>query len=209
MYRSLVAMMAKRAAFSDNFNDGAQDLAKWVKTFSVFAGHNAGVTVVESGGVLTIQPISSVSSAYNGYEAVNAYNFPDGSLAHISVTPSGATQNNNEARFGLFVDAANYLTFAIYGNTPVITLRIRTAGVNSETTISYNSTTHKWVRFLRSGADILFQTAPDGATWTTRRTVTPSFSLAAVKPVIFAGTFSASVPSPISYAFDDFVTNLV
>jgi hypothetical protein len=37
--------------------------------------------------------------------------------------------------------------------------------------ITYNSTTHAWMRILKSGANILFQTAPDGIVWTTQRTL--------------------------------------
>lgn len=37
--------------------------------------------------------------------------------------------------------------------------------------ITYNAVDHAWLRIRRSGTDILWETAPDGSTWTTRRTL--------------------------------------
>lgn len=47
--------------------------------------------------------------------------------------------------------------------------------------ITYNSTTHAWMRILKSGANILFQTSSDGIAWTTQRTLgAPSWLSTAV-----------------------------
>jgi hypothetical protein len=193
--------------FKDNFNDNSLNTNLWTKTFTVFAGLDAAVTVVETGGATVITPINSSGSHYNGLESVKTFNLSNGAFAACSMVPSGATQDNNEGRFALFLDTSNYLSFAAFGTTPVLSMRIRTAGVNDATTITYNATTHKYWRFLRSGSDVLFQTSSDNVSWTTRRTVTPSFSLASFKVCLFAGTFAA-VASPITYTFDDVLTNL-
>jgi hypothetical protein len=194
-------------SFEDNFNDNSLNTNLWTKTFNVFAGHDAAVTVVETGGTTVITPINSSGNHYNGLESNKAYNLYNSGFASCSVVPSGATKDNNEGRFALFLDSSNYVSFYAFGNTATLTFRIRTTGSNSDTTTSYDSTTHKYWRFFRSGSDVLFQTSSDGLAWTTQRTVTPSWSLAALKVLIFAGTFAA-VTSPIAYTFDDIRTNL-
>jgi len=41
----------------------------------------------------------------------------------------------------------------------------------SATEIAYSATTHKWLRIQLTGGNIVWSTAPDGTTWTTRRTL--------------------------------------
>lgn len=38
--------------------------------------------------------------------------------------------------------------------------------------VTYSATNHAWWRMRTSGANLLWQTAPDGLVWTTRRTIT-------------------------------------
>lgn len=42
----------------------------------------------------------------------------------------------------------------------------------SQTSLTYDSTNHAWLRILSSGSSVYWDTSPDGTTWTTRRTAT-------------------------------------
>lgn len=187
----------------DDFNDGSQ-AAIWTKT--AFFGFNASVTVVESGGVVTITPVGSTAgSNMNGYQAISSYGM---SSKYVQIEIPSATPNdaNVQLRFGMLFDATNFFGFIKSGTG--WTFRVTTAGTPSDTTLAYDSTAHRWVRLEQSGTDILFRTAPDGSTWTTRRTVAnPSFGVTTLKPFFLAGT-TASVAVPGNAVFDNFSSNL-
>jgi hypothetical protein len=61
------------------------------------------------------------------------------------------------------------------------------AGTVSDTTLAFDSTAHRYVGLSHDGAgNALWQTSPDGVTWTTRRTKTTTVDVAAVQPSIAA-----------------------
>lgn len=45
------------------------------------------------------------------------------------------------------------------------------APIGTTTTLTYSATTHAWLRINHTGTAIVWQTSPDGVTWTTRRTL--------------------------------------
>jgi hypothetical protein len=190
--------------FIDNFDDNSQDTGLWSKTS--FFSNNASVTVVESGAVVTITPMSSTAgSNTNGYQAVNAYDMT-GKYALVEVPTVTANDAAAQLRFGMLKDANNVFNFIKSANS--WTFRVTTAGVASDTTLTYDATAHRWIKLLQSSTNILFQTSPDGATWTTRRTVAnPSFGVTALKPFFLAGT-TGSVASPGTAVFDNFFSDL-
>lgn len=186
----------------DDFNDGIQ-AAIWTKTS--FFGNNAAVTVVEAGGRVTITPITSAGSNTNGYEAASFYDMT-GKHASIEFVQRTAADTNAQCRFGMIEDASNFIAFVI-ANTS-FTMRVTTAGTPSDTTLTYSTTDHRWLRIRESGGNTLFDTSTDGITWTNRRSVAnPAFGVNTLKPFFLAGT-TGSVASPGTGIFDNFHSNL-
>jgi len=201
---SLSGFGAGAGYFKDNFNDNSQNTNLWSKTS--FFGNNASVTVVETGGSVTITPLSSTAgSNTNGYQAIKAYNMTSKYL-YIEVPTVTANDANAQLRFGMLSDSSNFFCFIKASTT--LTFRVTTAGTPSDVNITYDATNHRWMRMLQSGSNILFDTSADSVTWTNRRSVAnPSFGVTVLKPFFLAGTTGSSA-SPGTAVFDNFISNL-
>jgi hypothetical protein len=185
---------------ADDFEDGVM-AAFWTEGTLLFP-RDTGVTVVESGGVLTITPLAAAGGFhFNGYKTISSYDLSEGTAA-VEIT--AASGSNAETLFVAYVDSSNYIEFSIFDTDLLI--RFRRADVNSNTHITYDPVNHKWMRFSIVGTDALMQTSPDGSVWTTRKTsalagLSPTFQLA-----LEAGT--EGVDTPGAAVFDNFVTTV-
>jgi hypothetical protein len=185
--------------FNDNFNDNSIDTAKWDETAAHLTYH-ASVTVVETGQLIEITPRTSVAgSNHNGLRADNAVDFTRG-YCQWEVRQIAGADVNAQTRCGIILDASNLIEFMVANTT--LTFRQRASGSNSDTTLAYNSTTHRWMRLWHDGTNIYFDTSPDGTTWTNRRTVAAGITLTSVKVYIMAGT-EGSVTTPGVAKFDN------
>lgn len=87
------------------------------------------------------------------------------------------------------LDTDNQASFMIYGGTQgaQITLRHRVAGVNSDTSITYNPKRHKWFRLREAGGTLYWETSFNGATWSIHRTAPKQFDVTALTLHITTG----------------------
>ncbi len=190
--------MALLDTFSDNFNDNSTDVAKWPNNFN-----GAGNTMTETGQqvVLALGGTSgSYSAYYNGtttYDLTGSYAV----IKAVTVSPDAATNAQNFIK--LEKDATNYLAMGKQAGN--LYMQRQVAGVDSTTTLTYDTTNHKWWRIRESGGNILWDTSPDGITWTNRRSLANPFVITAMKMQIGAGTFAAQA-SPGTFTFDEFNT---
>jgi uncharacterized phage protein gp47/JayE len=100
--------------------------------------------------------------------SVSKYNFTGRTATFQMPTVTAAA--SGESWLWLSTDASNYLGIGKSGTNLI--MRKRVAGVNSDTTVAYNATSHLWLRIKESVAGtILWQSSPDGSVWTTQRTV--------------------------------------
>lgn len=190
------------AIHKDDFNDETQSTI-WDKT--AYSSHNPLVTVTETVGKAVITRLPSTAGTNrNGYQTVNTYNFTN-KYAQIECDP-GSTVASVLSRYHLLLDNSNLAQFII-GNGGNITFRHTVAGTPTDTTITYDSTNHRWLRFEHDGTNLLWRTSPNGATWTTRKTVATPFAITALK-VGFLGETAASIGTPGQASFDTFVSNL-
>ena len=211
---SLSHLNGVSVGFSDHFNDNTLDTANWdATTPGAPFTYDALVTVSETSNQLQIAPRASfASAAYNGYTSDNTYNLTD-RYAQVEVVQALNNNLGADQRFVLYLDSSNYIHIGLAqgGGVLQVTMRVRTAGVNSETTVAYNTTNHRFFRLRQSSSasELYFETALAGAgAWTIQRTVTtPSFAITALKVGIVAGTF-ASIASPGTAIFDNFTSNL-
>lgn len=65
-------------------------------------------------------------------------------------------------------DANNYVAIGKQGAN--LLMRICDAGTNTDTTLSYDGTNHKWWKITFVSGTVTWYTAPDGNTWTSRHT---------------------------------------
>ncbi|EHB44140.1 hypothetical protein MycrhDRAFT_6890 [Mycolicibacterium rhodesiae JS60] len=79
-------------------------------------------------------------------------------------------------------DSDNQFGFMIYGGSDgsQIELRHRVAGVDSDTSMFYNESKHRWFRMRESEGTIYWETSYNGASWSIHRSAPTSFDLTEV-----------------------------
>jgi hypothetical protein len=188
---------------ADTFTDNSFNTALWEKAYHI-AITNPSVTVLETGGVLEVTPLSSTTGAHgNGALSLGTFSFEDCNcvIKVVSNVAAGTVWNNH---LWVFVDNLNGFGFGyesgdLYFETYV-------AGTPDNTGITFNGTDHQWVRLRHDPSDdtLKWDTSPDGSTWTNRRSVSNPFDLSVVRiQPLSAGTYN-SVASPGSAKATDF-----
>lgn len=169
--------MALLETFVDDFT--TRDTAKW--TFS-------DASIVVNAGKLLIPVTSSwyYCLSQNTFDLTGSYAFCEvsqvptaasGSQARLVIIKSGDTNNG----FDIMVKADGTLAFTEISG-----------GTRSETTVTYNATTHRWWRIRSVGTTIYWETSSDGITWTVQRTKTAAISPITTMQVGFQAGASAS-----------------
>lgn len=184
----LVTEMDKASTVASDMSD----IARWTSYDS--ARHS-----INGSGQLAIAPPASTSAYY-----------PLKHLTHVDLTNSWvyvevigvlAAGSGPETIFQLELDASNLVSF-IKSNTSLI-CRKKVANSNSDTGPTYNSSTHRWWRIGESGGNILWDTSPDGVTWTNRRSFATPFAITDLIIGLSAGVFNTSFPTPGTAIFDN------
>ena len=113
------------------------------------------------------------------------------------------TSGSGEALLRLTTDANNWLSIGKSGAN--LLMRNRVAGANSDTTIVFDAVNHAWVRIRESVAGtIVWETSPDGAVWTVRRTVSTGLAPYTNINVVLIAGHSVSGDADQVTEFDDF-----
>src|SRR6185295_4874050 len=102
------------------------------------------------------------------------------------------------------MDAQNYLLISVGAGSMV--LRSMVNGANDQVITPYDPTAHRYwrMRHTQFSNSVMFETSPDATNWTTRKTATAGFSLAAVKLWLFAGAYGTGNGAPGAAIYDDF-----
>lgn len=180
--------------FFDDFDDNSLDGTKWARLGAV-----SGFAVNETSQQLQI--VTGANAGVDGLVTVSAFDQTDRSwtLEAIDTWKSGKSNyliaiDNTGKYFGFVVTIASGIAFE-YNN-----------GSNSFTSTAYNSTAHRWLRLRHetAGNRMLWQTSPDGITWTTQRTVTSwstlGFNMASIK---FRFQINASAAATQTFIYDN------
>lgn len=161
-------------------------------------------TAVSSGGQLSLTPsFWSGAGTYTQVRSQAQYNLT-ASYAYAEVPAVSTGDASADTIFGVMIDDNNQLAFIQEGGNLI--LRSRSGGANSDTSIAYSSTTHRWWRISESGGTISWDTSPDRITWTSRRTLAAPFAVTAIKPYFEAGWW-AGAPSLTNAFFDNLNTS--
>lgn len=131
-----------------------------------------GADVTFGSGVMSIR----LRSGYPFYESAATYDFTD-SYAFVKITHPGATAGGSaEIIFNVgTTDDLNGYSFYIAGNPLELSAHHRTGTgtwTQQGTGITYNGSTHAWLRIQRTGSTINWDTSTTGknGSWTNRWT---------------------------------------
>jgi hypothetical protein len=195
--------VATGAIFTDDFEDGIRDTSRWQKGIlsrgPTFFDPNMFLS--EQGGVLRIKPESSASSPeYTGLATTAVWNMT-GLSASVEIERSN--DSNALAIFSFGIDSDNWYSIRSKGDT--LYFEARAGGETTRTTLDNIDLERFFVRLRHDpGSDtVVFETSPDGSSWTERRRVNRQFDITAAKLELAAGT-NESVDSPGVIEFDNF-----
>lgn len=124
---------------------------------------NGSITV--AGGLATLPTISS----YSVLNSVATYSLL-GSQVYAEIPRMPTAPASSESYFLVqSVDATWNLMFFV--TTGSLFMRRRMAGVNSDTSITYNAVSHRFLRLREASNTSFFETSPDNVTWSVQRSV--------------------------------------
>lgn len=146
----------------DTFSDGTLDAVQWAGSWS------SGTPISETGGRARIP----VATSYGALETVRRQYFRDTAVSWEWPTAPAAGGSTN-AYVIMSVDAAEEGTYAGWLFDPVAgQLKAMNAvgwSDGSAVTLTYNGTTHRWLRVREVAGTTYWDTSSDGITWTNRR----------------------------------------
>ncbi|HJR05874.1 MAG TPA: Calx-beta domain-containing protein [Pyrinomonadaceae bacterium] len=211
---------------SDDFNSSQRDADKWNPgTLTQPPGsYDPLVTVSQQNGRLVITPRSNVSGQhYNGYVSVNSFDFTGGQLG-VEVVQAASVPA--ETIFAIGSDPDNFYRFMVTtaGNTalsqqlkagaawalglndasPVLVFQVKIDGVVNQHVIPYDPTEHRYWRFRHEpqANSIVFETSPNGTTFTERHRVALQKGVTSLACEMSAGT-ATPVSNPGQAVFDN------
>lgn len=160
----------------DNFDDNTINTTLWPGNYG---------TTAETGGRARL----TCDTSFNAYVSASTYTFDSFFLRAFPAAANGATSTCYLSTFlaSAGQPAGTNVGFSIDTVAGTLSL-INWVGFSDAglVTLTYDSTAHAWLRVAASGGTLVWQTSPDGSTWTTRRsTSTPAWLAAATDVKIF------------------------
>jgi hypothetical protein len=183
------------ASLVDPFNTA--DTTKWI------FGADASV----ANGRVTCTTTTGYTGVLN---SVGRYNLigTQATMRVVQVAPDAADGSTDQAFLTLTLDPANSndhaLTFDLYGGFLHFFSVVAGNFTDVGTAVPYDPVAHRWWRFSQPGLQVLWQTSPDGVTWTTRAAWTPTFDTSGVYVSLGTGNWN-NLPGTLGAAvFDSF-----
>lgn len=171
---------------TDNFTVESQQWMSWSSNVRVSSGR----LMLDNTRVYSQLTSSDLYDLENSSVCARAYpsRAASGNETFLSVGGTEALWKRN-----------NNLEIAVSGSS--LFLRLIVATTVTDTVIPYDATAHAWWRIREDAGTVYWETSPDGATWTTRRSAATPFPLDVMRVRLYAGNWSAD--SGTSSSFDD------
>ena len=184
--------------FYDDFNDNSLDLGKWN-----IIDPTSPVVVSEQSQQLRITVPGSTAS-YNGVRSSSSYDMRGGT-AQVELVQAVSQAGWVENTLVLEADGNNYLL--INTGAGSIVFRSSVNNVFDQLILPYDPVAHRFWRIRHSLTTntVSFETSPNGAVWTSQKTVTAGFSLTAMRFVLRAGAWGTGNASPGAAIYNDFL----
>lgn len=167
----------------DEFNGTELGTLMW----QPISGTNAGITV--GGGVATL----SLAASANSFTHLESALFHDAEYSQFFAQITPPTMSGTKYFRMQLVRDSNNLVEMFMSGTANLVMRVRNGGVNSDTSIAYNGTTHRWWRMREISNTWYFDTSPDGLTWTNRRTAAIAVPGTNVKAIFETGHTTGTI----------------
>ena len=183
--------------FYDDFNDNSLDLSKWH-----LRAPSSPATVSEQSQQLRIT-LPPNTATYNGVGS-NAYYDMRGGTAQVEIVQSVSQAGWVENYLILEMDGQNHLFIQTgVGN---LILQSTVNGVVDRLITPYDPAAHRYwrIRHNLTTNTVSFETSPDGAIWTSRKTVTAGFAVTALRFVLMAGAWGTGNAAPGAAIYNDF-----
>lgn len=85
-----------------------------------------------------------------------------------------------------------------------LVFREQVSGVNSDTSVAYNATNHKWLRIREASGTVYWETSADSLNWSLQRSKASGIGVLSVVTVNLYAGFWGSEPTPGQALFDNF-----
>ncbi len=189
----LVAL-PKAATLTDTFD--TYDAGKWPDLYGTVALEGGRVAVTEGVG------------QYAGFAtAVGAYDLTNSSV-FVKATRPTVEKASTETTLTIYgPTTANGLWFVLYydagqPNKQQCVMRQRIAGVDDNAWMPYDPATMAYIRIRHAAGTVYWDTSPDGATWTNRRTLVSAINVNAVRIELSIGQWQVEANQSKGY-FDN------
>lgn len=140
----------------------------------------------------------SCTAGYPAFGGNGPWDFTSSAI-FARITPPPVGTGTTQFIMRLVVDANNRASLFFDGGG-ILTATVVNAGVSTTTVIgTYDPYNHSWWRLREASGNVLFETAPDGWTWTTRATIAHSWSAAAVQVIWISGFFGTEAAGLTGY----------
>jgi hypothetical protein len=163
------------------------------------AAFDPAVTVVASGGRLTITPRAGVSGLHHG-GATTARTFAmTCAAARVELVQPTSALTAADTTFAVVADAGRYYRMTVESGVLVFA-----TSDSAATNVPYDAVQHRHLRIRHDcvADQVLFETSPDALAWTVRRMVAATVPLPAAYVELEAGTYQPEV-APGSAVFDN------
>ena len=183
--------------FSDDFNDNSLNTNSWTVWYPGLTP-----TVTEQGQQLQMA-LAPNTAGYNGVYSNSTFSLTNRMVQVESLQPvsqAGWCENFLE----LELDANNYFMIQVGAGNMIF--RSRVNGVNDQTSIPFDGTANRFwrIRHDQSANLIHFETSANDSVWLIRKSVTPGFSLSALRFHLLAGAYGTGNSSPGTAKYDNF-----
>lgn len=165
----------------------------------MFSGWNGARHSIVNKQLNVVMPGST--SAYYILASTSNYDVTGSWTSIECVQALNAGSGGPETGFQIKNDLSNYAY--IFKNQNSLKFRERVAASNSDTTITYNSVTHRFWRLRSAGTTLYWETSPDGSAWTVQRSKTTTLNLASMSIEIIVGSFDSGTATPGTAIFDN------
>lgn len=189
------------STLSDNFAAGSINTSKWSDSYGTYAQTGGRIEITCSTTYSALK--SNSSSTLYAFDQVSAYTEPPPLNSGVGVFADFVYQAVGQADgtdVGFYNDI-NAGTIAFVSRTGFFD------ATAAATTITYVHSTMAYKRMRLSGSKLLFETSPDGYTWTVRRTMTaPVWLMASQGGWVYFETHRDNAGTGGTYYVDSFNT---
>ncbi|MFE2047985.1 hypothetical protein ACFXAS_05720 [Streptomyces sp. NPDC059459] len=188
--------MPSLSTLVDNFNDSVIG-PNW--------GNSYG-GCVEAGGRARVP----CGLGYAGYQTAYSWTLA-GATVYVQLATVPSAVGATEAYCGLLVNSGTggtRLGFIYNAVTGLLRCTNETGYFDANSVnLTYNATTHKWLRLREDGTNVYWDTSTDGTTWTNRRTLaTPAWVTAGIDTVALDMSAHRDAGTPDWAEYDNFNT---